>query len=114
LFNARRTSDRLPTPVVVALVNLLLLGCMGVFVSYFWPLRCPDCHRLSMVRLIPLLASEEQSKSTHCCSCCGRDFWKRNGVWQVERRQTWWDSARRRFQDGEYRAHQETGAEASG
>ncbi len=85
---------RLPNPVIVVLINMLLLVCIAFFADYLWPRRCPDCWHRSLLPLIPLFFNEQRSKMTHWCARCGEQFWKQEGVWKLERRQTWWDRAK--------------------
>jgi hypothetical protein len=87
---------RLPNPVIIAVVNLLLLGCCVFFLRYLWPLRCPGCGHRSMVPLMPLVFREKRSNSTHWCATCDMQYWKKKEAWEVERRKTWWDYARQK------------------
>ena len=76
-------------------INLLLISCFAMSVRYLSPHSCPLCNHRGLVPLMPWLVRESRSKSTLWCAFCGSQFWKKDGEWISERRQTWWDRARR-------------------
>ena len=97
------TTGSFPEPGIVAFVNAALLGTFLLFVHYLWPRRCPDCKHNKLLPLMPLVFREPRSNSTRWCASCGKQFWKNHGVWESERRMTWWDHAKAAASGPEFR-----------
>jgi hypothetical protein len=94
-----------PQPAIVVFVNAALLGTFLLFVHYLWPRRCPVCKDNKLLPLVPLVFREPRSNSTRWCASCGKQFWKSHGLWEPERRTTWWDYAQRQRPAPNFASH---------
>ncbi len=81
-----------PMWTTLLLLNTIVLGGYGVYLSRAYPQRCPKCHSRSLIPLFRLTRIEKRTARTRWCASCNEKLWKdQNGTWQKERRKTWVD-----------------------
>jgi hypothetical protein len=79
-------------PAVVAFFFVVPALWYLHFLARMVPNRCPTCGRTSLIPLMKVGKQEERSANTRWCAGCGGKYWRgRHGVWNAEKRITWYD-----------------------